>query len=87
MAIEEQAGRRVEEGIELYLSRYGLTDAHPSLRAVVLALGHFDDVEGDPLLEAEQAPDLFDRVRSYWQRRQPEVISHLDRHAQSPPRS
>ena len=53
MVIELQAHRRVEEGIELYLQRYGLDDTHPSVRSIVLALGHFDDVAGDPLLEAD----------------------------------
>ena len=86
MAIEQQTGRTVEEGIELYLQRYGVVDTHPSVRAIVLGLGHFDDVVGDPLLEAEQGPGLFDGVRRYWKRRQPEVIAHLDRRAQSPPR-
>jgi hypothetical protein len=86
MVIELQAHRRVEEGIELYLQRYGLDDTHPSVRSIVLALGHFDDVAGDPLLEAEQGPDLFDRTRRYWQRRQREVVAQLDRRAQSPTR-
>lgn len=85
MAIEQQAHRGVEEGIELYLQRFGLDDTHPSVRAIVLGLGHFGDVAGDPLLEAEQGPDLFDRVRTYWQHRQREVIARLDRRAQSPP--
>lgn len=84
MAIEQLAHRTAEEGIEIYLQRYGLDDTHPSLRAIVLGLGHFDDVAGDPLLEAEQGPDLLDRVRAYWQQRQREVIAHLDRRAQSP---
>jgi hypothetical protein len=87
MALEQMAHRTVEEGIALYLQRYGLDDDHPSIRAIVTGLGYFDDVAGDPLLESEQGPELFDRVRSYWQGRQPEVIAHLDRHAQSPPRS
>ena len=87
MAIEQRAHRSVEEGIDLYLARYGLDATHPSVRAIVLGLGHFDDVAGDPLLESEQGPDLFDRVRDYWQRRQREVVAHLDRRAQSPPPS
>lgn len=86
LAIEERTGRTVEEGIALYLRRFGLGDDHPSVRAIVGGLGWFDDVAGDPLLEVEQGPGLFDRVRAYWQRRQPEVIAHLDRQAASPPR-
>jgi hypothetical protein len=86
LAIEEHTGRTVEEGIALYLRRYGLDHDHPSVRAIVTGLGWFDDVAGDPLLEAEHGPGLFDRVRAYWQRRQLEVIAHLDRQAASPPR-
>lgn len=86
MHIELSTRRTVEEGIALYLQRYGLDDDHPSIRAIVAGLGYFDDIAPDPLLESEQGPDLFDRVRNYWQHRQPEVIAHLDRHALSPPR-
>lgn len=86
MAIEEHTGRTVEEGIGLYLERFGLTDDHPSLHAIVTGLGWFDDVAGDPHLEAEQGPGLFDRVRAYWQRRQPEVIASLDPWSSAPVR-
>lgn len=79
--IEELTERTFEQGIALYLARFGLDADSPTVKHIVRALGHFDSVETDPFLEREIGSHLFDEVRTYWQRRQVEVMAHLDRSA------
>ena len=81
MEIERQRGLLVEEIVPLYLLRYGLPPEHTSLWSVLRALGQFDDVEDDPFLEVDRGGDVFEVVRRYWRRRQPEVIDAFDRDA------
>lgn len=75
MAIEQRAGRRVEEGIGLFLRRYQPQDADAAVRHVLLGLGYFDDVGEDPFL-----PETREAIVAYWQRRQPEIARALARH-------
>ena len=74
--IETEAGRRIEEGLALFLARYGADD--DAVLPVVRALGSFDDVADDPFL-----PVGGDQVESWFRARQPEVAVHLDRTASS----
>ncbi len=80
MAIEQHAGRFVEEGLQLYARRYGVEMSHVSIEHIVLGFGYFDDLQDDPHLASEHGVDLSDRVARYWRRRQPEIIASLDRH-------
>lgn len=74
MEIEQQVGRRVEEGLGLYLARYQLPPAHHTINHIVTALGYLGDVDEDDLLPVEK-----DVIEAYWRTRQPEVIRHLAR--------
>jgi hypothetical protein len=74
MQIERQAGRTVEEGLGLYMARYGVAPEHVSLRHIVTGLGYFGDVADD-----EALPVGRDEIVAYWQRRQPEVIRNIGR--------
>lgn len=78
MRIEQHTGRRVEEGLQLYMARYGVERTHPSVEAIVLGLGYFDDVADDPYLTELHGSDLRSEVIRYWTARQPEIIASLD---------
>ncbi len=72
--IEQQTGRRVEEGLGLWAARYEVPD-HPSRFVhMVRALGSFDDVGEDPTLPETRAD-----IVEYWRRRQPQIVANLDR--------
>jgi len=75
MAIEQQAGRRVEEGLALLLARYQPAHADSAITPILLGLGYLDDVADDPFLPVER-----DTIALYWQTRQPEIVAALDRH-------
>jgi hypothetical protein len=74
MAIETQAGRSVEEGVALFIERYGRPREPASAEPIVRALGYFDDLDDDLLLPATK-----DEIAAYWVRRQPEVLANLAR--------
>jgi len=76
MTIEQQTGRRTEEGLGLYLARYKVPaeEATASIDPIVRGLGYFGDVEEDRAL-----PASLKEIAAYWQARQPEIIAHLDR--------
>ena len=76
MTIERETGRRAEEGLGLYLARYNVPaeQANASIAPIIRALGYFGDVEED-----EALPIPLAEIERYWQRRQPEIIAHLDR--------
>lgn len=78
MAIEEQTGRRMEEGLSLYMARYDVESTHNSIDAIIRGFGYFDDVETDPYLTTEHGVDIFEKVAAYWRRRQPEILASLD---------
>lgn len=73
--IEELTGRRVEEGIGLYMARFGVAPEDASIPHIVEALGYLDDVDEDELLPLGRA-----EIAAYWRRRQPEVLRNLSRH-------
>ncbi len=79
MVLERDAGRTVEEGLALYMARYGVPAEHVTIRHIVEGLGYFDDVEADEALPVDR-----DEIVAYWRRRQPQVIRNIGRF---PPRS
>jgi predicted nucleotidyltransferase component of viral defense system len=72
--IEELAGRRVEEGIGLYMARYQIPPEHPSIEHVLEALGYLDDVDEDDMI-----PESRKEIAKYWARRQREITRNLSR--------
>ena len=78
MEIERRAGRRVEEGLLLYMARYHVEPTDNSIDAIIRGFGYFEDVEGDPYLATEHGEDVFDVVASYWRNRQPAILASLD---------
>jgi len=77
--IEQITGRTFEEGLGLYMSRYGVKPEDASIMHIVTALGYLDDVDEDDLL-----PESKQEIAQYWTRRQPEVIRNLSRFGASP---
>jgi DNA-binding MarR family transcriptional regulator len=77
--IEQMTGRTFEEGLGLYMSRYGVKPEDASIMHIVTALGYLDDVDEDDLL-----PESKQEIAQYWTRRQPEVIRNLSRFGASP---
>lgn len=74
MAIERDAGRTVEEGLGLFLQRYGRPSEPFAIEPVVRALGYLGDVDEDELLPATK-----EEVERYWRRRQPEIVRNAAR--------
>jgi hypothetical protein len=73
--IEETTGRLMEEGLGLWAARYDQDpDDQTPFVHIVRALGSFDDVGDDPTL-----PETREQIVTYWARRQPEIVAHLDR--------
>ncbi len=72
--IEEMTGRRVEEGIGLYMTRYQIPPEHPSIEHIVEALGYLDDVDEDDML-----PEDRDTIARYWAHRQREISGNMSR--------
>ncbi|MBK5223436.1 MAG: nucleotidyl transferase AbiEii/AbiGii toxin family protein [Acidimicrobiia bacterium] len=50
---------------------------HPSINHIVQALGYLDDVADDPLLAQSAGPNVRSEVASYWQTRQPQILSRF----------
>lgn len=86
MCIEQKAGITIEEGVALYLQRYGLSPQHGSVHSLVAGLGYFDDVEDDPLLRGMIGEDVRDRVVNYFESRHPEIVQTFMQSPQPPDR-
>jgi len=80
MAIEQQAGRSVEEGLALFLARYQPQHADSAITPILLGLGYLDDAADDPFLPVER-----DTITRYWQKRQPDIITAIERHGITAP--
>jgi hypothetical protein len=80
MAIEQQAGRSVEEGLALFLARYQPAHADSAITPILLGLGYLEDVADDPFLPIER-----DTISHYWQKRQPQIITAIERHGITSP--
>lgn len=78
MCIEAQTGRPIEEGVALFMTRYGVDRTHDVVGHVVEALGYLDDLEDDPYLTDEFGPELRDEVTAFWTRRQPQLVRNFD---------
>jgi len=74
MAIERDTGRTVEEGLALFLARYGRPAEPFAIAPVVRALGYLGDVDEDELLPVGKA-----EIEAYWGRRQPEIVRNVGR--------
>jgi predicted nucleotidyltransferase component of viral defense system len=72
--IEQQTSRTVEEGIALFMERYGIRAEDPRINHIVMGLGYLDDVDEDDSLPLSKA-----EIAGYWKKRQREVVSHLAR--------
>jgi predicted nucleotidyltransferase component of viral defense system len=74
MAIDEQSPLSIEEGIAFFLKRYRLDPSDSALRALIRAMGYFDDVDED-----EALPIAKEELAAWWKKRQPKVIRNLSR--------
>ena len=72
--IEEKTSRTVEEGLSLLLARFGREASESVLGPIVRSLGYLDDVDEDA-----QLPVSKQAIAAYWQRRQPQIVSSLNR--------
>jgi hypothetical protein len=77
--IEQLTGRTFEEGLGLYMSRYGVTAEDTSIMHIVNSLGYLDDVDEDELL-----PERKREIARYWVSRQREVLRSLSRYGRVP---
>lgn len=76
MAMEQRTGRRVEEGLGLFLTRYEPTEPDPqAIGRIVTALGYLDDLDDDDLVPAARQ-----EIAHYWQRRQPALLAATSRY-------
>lgn len=73
-AIDEQGSISVEEGVELYMRRYGIEPSSEVLPHLYRAMGDLSDVEGDDLL-----PIDLEELQRWWGRRQVRVLRNSDR--------
>lgn len=80
-AIELQAHRSVEEGLQLYMARFGVQANHTSVTHIIKGFGFFDDLNRDPYLEHEFGSELTDELIAYWTARQRQIISNFDPYA------
>ena len=74
MAIEQQTGLGVEEGLGFFLTRFRRPPENQVLMPVLAALGYFDDVDEDDSLPLGKP-----EISAYWRRRQPEIARHMQR--------
>jgi Nucleotidyl transferase AbiEii toxin, Type IV TA system len=73
-AIDENGGVSVEEGIELYIKRYGVNPNGDALPHLYKAMGDLSDVEVDELLPIGKA-----KLQAWWSARQVQVLRNSDR--------
>lgn len=72
--IDEHGAVSVEEGVDLYMERYGVSPSSESLPHLYRAMGDLSDVEVDDLLPVGLA-----ELQRWWSRRQVEVLRNSDR--------
>jgi hypothetical protein len=73
-AIDESGGISVEEGVALYMRRYGIDPSSEALPHLYRAMGDLTDVEEDDLL-----PEDLARLRRWWSARQARALRDSDR--------
>lgn len=73
-AIDENGSVSLEEGVELYMRRYGIDPSSDALPHLYRTMGDLSDVEVDDLLPI----DLAD-LQQWWSLRQARALRHSDR--------
>lgn len=73
-AIDEQGAISVEEGVELYMRRYGIDSSSDALPHLYRTMGDLSDVEVDDLLPIDLA-----ELQQWWSARQARVLRNSDR--------
>jgi hypothetical protein len=73
-AIDEAGSISVEEGIELYLIRYGVNPLGDALPHLYRAMGDLSDVEIDESLPLGKSD-----LEAWWRRRQVQVVRNSNR--------
>lgn len=73
-AIDEEGAISVEEGVELYMRRYGIDSSSDALPHLYRTMGDLSDVEADDLL-----PIDLDELQRWWSARQVRVLRNSDR--------
>jgi hypothetical protein len=73
-AIDERGAVSVEEGIELYMRRYGIDSSSDALPHLYRTMGDLSDVEVDDLL-----PIDLDELQRWWSARQVRALRNSDR--------
>lgn len=74
MAIDERGSVSVEQGVGLYLRRYGINPSSDALPHLYKAMGDLSDVEVDDLLPIDLA-----ELQRWWSARQARVLRNSDR--------
>jgi hypothetical protein len=74
-AIDEEGGVSVEEGLSLFLARYGAKATGEEIRQVIRALGYLDDIDED-----ETLPVTKEALAKWWASRQVAAVRHFDRY-------
>ena len=72
MRIDLDGRVSLEDGIEHFLTRYGLDRASEALRHLIRSLGYLDDVEQD-----DEVPMSRSEIAQWWSRRQARLIRNL----------
>jgi hypothetical protein len=73
-AIDELGEISIEEGIDLYMRRYGIAPTSDALLHLYKAMGDLSDVETDDLLPIDLA-----ELQQWWSARQVRVLQNSDR--------
>jgi Nucleotidyl transferase AbiEii toxin, Type IV TA system len=74
MSMDESGPVTLEEGIALFLERYGLAPSSEALPHLIRALGYLDDVEQDDSLPIDKRA-----LARWWRERQPRLVRELGR--------
>ncbi len=72
--IDEEGGVSIEEGLGLFLERYGASPHGDEIQQIIRALGYLDDVEEDDALPIKKA-----ELSKWWRTRRAALLRHLDR--------
>ena len=72
--IDERGAVSVEEGVELYMRRYGIDRSSEALTHLYRTMGDLSDVEVDEMLPIELGA-----LQAWWSRRQAKLIRNSDR--------
>ena len=73
-AIDEHGAVSVEEGVGLYMRRYGVAPSDEVLLHLYRAMGDLSDVEADDLVPAD-----LETLRRWWSARQARILRNSDR--------